>query len=163
MHRRNRGIFRGAGIGVFVSLLLGGCSGANAPFKTSSQRRAFSAQEESPPFNLTQRKRQMISAGGLEAPETGTTLGGNLLVNGDFSAGLRGWHASVRCFRPDSSTRAPNGKPSLKLENPGSCRPSAKLAVNEVVAPPGIYSVGGEIKTSELIEAERLVLGAPTD
>ena len=51
-------------------------------------------------------------------------------------------------FRPDSSTRAPNGNPSLKLENPDSCGPFTKQAVNEFVAPPGVYSIGGEIKTS---------------
>ena len=119
--------------------------------------------EASPLFNFTSRKRPKISAGGLEAPEAGTTLGGNLLVNGDFSGGLEGWSTSARCFRPDPSTRAPNGKPSLKIENPDSCGPFTKLAVNKFVAPPGGYSVGGEIKTSELFETKRLVLGAPTD
>ena len=112
MYRRERGIFRVAGIGILGSLLLAGCSsGTNAPLNASSQRRASSAQDESPLFNLTQRKRPKISAGGLEAPETGMTLGGNLLVNGDFAAGLQGWNATTPCFRPDSSTRAPDGKP----------------------------------------------------
>src|SRR5277367_2261979 len=105
MHWRECGIFRVAGIGIFGSLLLAGCSsGTNAPLEASNHwRREPSAKEESPLFDLTQRKRPKISAGGLEAPEIGTTLGGNLLVNGDFSSGLVGWHASARCFRPDSS------------------------------------------------------------
>lgn len=110
MHWRKRGILCVAGIGLFGSLLLAGCSsGTNTPLNASSRRRASSAQEESPLFSLTQRKRPKISAGGLEAPETGTTLSGNLLVNGDFSAGLHGWNATTPCFRPDSSTRAPDG------------------------------------------------------
>ena len=119
MHWRARGIFRVAGIGIFGALLLAGCStGSNAPLKDSSRRRRDSPlAEASPLFEYrSPRKSPKISAGGLEAPETGTTLGGNLLVNGDFSAGLRGWDATMPCFRPDSSTRAPNGKPTLELE-----------------------------------------------
>ncbi len=148
-----RGISQVAGIGILGSLLLAGCSsGTGAPLNTSSQRGAPPAQEKSPLFDLTQHKRANISAGGLEAPETGMTLGGNLLINGDFSAGLHGWNTTTPCFRPDSSTRAPNGKPSLKIENPDSCGPFTKIAVNEFVAPPGIYSIGGEIKTPALTE-----------
>jgi len=165
MNRCKSGIFRVAGIGIFGSLLLAGCSsGTNEPLEASNHwHRESSATAESPLFDLTQRKRPSISAGGLEAPETGTTLSANLLVNGDFSNGLEGWHASARCFRPDSSTRAPNGKPSLMLENPGACGPSAKVAVNEFVAPPGVYSIGGEIKTSELTEQKKLVVGTSMD
>ena len=165
MHWRGRGILRVAGIGIFGSLLLAGCSsGTNEPPEASKHwRRESSAKEESPLFDLTQSKRPIIPAGGLEAPETGSTLSANLLVNGDFSNGLEGWHASARCFRPDSSTRAPNGKPSLKLENPGSCGPSTQAAVNEFVAPPGVYSIGGEIKTSELTEQKKLAVGTAMD
>ena len=165
MHWRERGILRVAGIGAFGLLLLAGCSsGTNAPLDSSKRwRRESPAKEESPLFDLTQHKRPNISAGGLKAPETGTTLSANLLVNGDFSNGSEGWHASARCFRPDPSTRAPNGKPSLKLENPGSCGSSAKVAVNEFVAPPGVYSIGGEIKTSELTEQKKLVVGTSMD
>ena len=90
-------------------------------------------------------------------------MGDNLLVNGDFSKGLEGWHAPASCFQPDSSTRAPNGKPSLKIETPESCAPSAKEAINEFVAPPGIYSIGGEIKTSVLSDQKKLVVGAQMD
>jgi hypothetical protein len=140
MHWRKRGIFRVAGIGIFVSLLLAGFSlGTNALVRASN-----------------------ISAGGLEAPETGWTLGENLLVNGDFSKGLEGWRASD-CFQPDSSTRASNGKPSLKIENPDSCGPDAKLAVNEFVAPPGVYSIGGEIKIPDLNDRKRPIVGAQMD
>ena len=164
MHWRKRGILCVAGTGLFGSLLLAGCSsGTNAPLNASSRRRASSAQEESPLFSLTQRKRPKISAGGLEAPETGTTLSGNLLVNGDFSAGLHGWNATTPCFRPDSSTRAPNGKPSLQIENPDSCGPFTKIAVNEFVAPPGVYSIGGEIKTPALAESKGPVVDSQMD
>jgi hypothetical protein len=154
MHWRKRGIFGFAVYGILGTLLLAGCSShTSAPLNAPSQRSASSAQEASPDFeNLNQRKRSKISAGGLEAPETGTTLGGNLLVNGDFSAGLQGWNATTPCFRPDSSTRAPNGKPSLKIDNPDSCGPFTKIAVNQFVAPPGVYSIGGEIKTPALTE-----------
>ncbi|MFZ0244611.1 hypothetical protein [Candidatus Binatus sp.] len=166
MCRRRRGTFRVAGIGIFASLLLAGCSsGTNAPLKASNERRGeYPAPKASPDFeHLSQRKSANISAGGLEAPETGSSLGGNLLVNGDFARGLEGWHASARCFRPDSATRAPNGKPSLKIENPDSCGPFAKVAVNKFVAPPGVYSIGGEIKTPDLAEPRRLVVGAGMD
>src|SRR5258708_5985549 len=155
MHWRERGIFRVAGIGIFGSLLLAGCSsGINPPLNASNERRReHPLAEASPLFEYrSSSKRPKISAGGLEAPETGTTLGGNLLVNGDFSAGLQGWNTATHCFRPDSSTRAPNGKPTLKIEDPDSCGPFTKIATNEFVAPPGIYSIGGEIKTTALTE-----------
>ena len=42
------------------------------------------------------------------------------------------------------------------MENPDSCGPFTKIAVNEFVAPPGVYSIGGEIKTSELTERRKL-------
>ncbi len=140
-------------------MLLAGCSsGTYAPLKASNrQRRDNPVAGSAPLFEFrSPRKRPNISAGGLEAPETGTTLGGNLLVNGDFSDGLQGWNTTTPCFRPDSSTRAPNGKPSLKIENPESCGPFAKLAVNEFVAPPGIYSIGGEIKTPAIDRIEEV-------
>ncbi len=88
-------------------------------------------------------------------------MGENLLVNGDFTKGLEGWHASARCFRPDPSTRASNGNPSLKVEDPDSCGPHANTAVNQFVAPPGVYSIGGEIKTPDL--TKKLVAGAQMD
>ncbi len=164
MHWRGRGIFRVAGIGIFGSLLLAGCSsGTNVPEASNERRAEYPAQNASPDSDHLSRKSASIPAGGLEGPETVSTLSGNLLVNGDFSDGLEGWHASARCFRPDSSTRAPNGKPSLKVENPGSCGPSAKVAVNEFVAPPGVYSIGGEIKTSELTEQKKPVVGTAMD
>ena len=148
MYWRKLGILRVAGIGLSASLLLAGCSaGTNPPLKASNEGRAeYPAQKASPDSDhLSQSKSADILAGGLEAPETGTTLGGNLLVNGDFSAGLRGWNATTPCFRPDSSTRAPNGKPSLKIENPDSCGPFTKIAVNEFVAPPAF--IRSEVKS----------------
>jgi hypothetical protein len=153
MTRRKRGIFQIAGVAIFVSLLLTGCSsGTNAPLKASSERRAQNPAQEATPDseNPNQRNSTNLATGGLEAPETGWTLGKNLLVNGDFSKGVKGWRVSGKCFRPDSSTRASNGKPSLKIENPDSCGPFTKQAVNEFVAPPGVYSIGGEIKTPDL-------------
>ena len=74
---------------------------------------------------------------------------------------MEGWHASARCFQPDPSTRALNGNPSLKVENPNSCGPHANTAVNEFVAPPGVYSIGGEIKTPDL--TKKLVAAAQMD
>ena len=166
MHWRERGIFRVAGIGIIGSWLLAGCSsGTNAPLETANERRAeYRAQEASHRSgNLSQHRRADISAGGLEAPETGSTLGRNLLVNGDFADGLKGWNASGQCFQPDSATRAPNGEPSLRVENPDSCGPFTKLAVNEFVAPPGVYSIGGEIKAPALTERNRPVVAAQMD
>ena len=165
MHWRARGIFRVAGIGIFGSLLLAGCSsGTNPPLSAYNHwRRESPAKEESPLSDLSRSKRVKVSAGGLEAPETGTTLSGNLLVNGDFSAGLQGWNTGTHCFRPDSSTRAPNGKPTLKIEDPDSCGPFTKTAINQFVAPPGIYSIGGEIKTTELTESKAPVVESQMD
>jgi len=157
------------------SLLIAGCSTeANAP-RTAAPVRPLATKEQrefpSPlalpnGTNLSHRKSANITggtAGGLEAPETGSTLSDNLLVNGDFVQGLEGWHAPASCFQPDSSTRAPNGKPSLKIETADSCAPSANEAVNEFVAPPGIYSIGGEIKTSALSDQKKPVAGAQMD
>src|SRR6266481_6826218 len=105
MHWRQRRIFRVAVNGILGALLLAGCSsGTSAPLKSSSQREGYPLAEASPLFEYrSPHKRLKISAGGLEAPETGTTLNGNLLVNGDFSAGMKGWDATTSCFRPDSS------------------------------------------------------------
>ena len=164
MHWRKRGVFQVAGLAAFLSLLVTGCSsGTSAALEASNLRRAtYPAQEPSPDSeNLGQHHSANLPAGGLEAPETGWTLGQNLLVNGDFSRGLDGWRVSGRCFRPDSSIRAPNGNPSLKIEDPDSCGPFTKQAVNEFVAPPGVYSVGGEIKTPDL--PQKLVAGAGMD
>jgi hypothetical protein len=166
MNWRKRGIFRVAGIGIFGSLLLAGSwLGTPAPLRASNERRGENtAQEASANFeSLSRRKRANITAGGLEAPETGWSLGENLLVNGDFSKGLEGWRTSARCFHPDFLTRAPNGKPSLKMENTYSCGPFAKLAVNEFVAPPGVYSIGGEIKAPDLIDPKMPIAGAQMD
>ncbi|MGC2305416.1 hypothetical protein [Candidatus Binatus sp.] len=164
MRWRKQGIFWGGGVGLFgLLMLLAGCSSDTNAASTNHWRRENPAQEESPLFDFTQRKRPKILAGGLEAPETGTTLRDNLLVNGDFSDGLQGWNATTPCFRPDSSTRAPNGKPTLKIENPDSCGPFTKIAVNEFVAPPGVYSIGGEIKTPVLTESKNPVVGSQMD
>ena len=41
---------------------------------------------------------QSVVDGGLTAPEVGSTLGPNLLVNGDFSQGTAGWTLPSACF-----------------------------------------------------------------
>jgi hypothetical protein len=166
-------ILRVAVVGILGSLLLiAGCSsGTNAPRTAAREQREYHREFPAPlalpkAVNLSRRKSADIAggtAGGLEAPESESSLGDNLLVNGDFSRGLEGWHAPASCFQPDSSTRAPNGKPSLRTENPDSCAPSAEAAVNEFVAPPGVYSIGGEIKTSVLSDQKKVVVGAQMD
>jgi hypothetical protein len=163
MHWRKCDILRVAVSGILGSLLLSGCSsGTNAPLDASNERPGYPAPLASPNIErLNPRKSANISAGGLEAPES--ELGENLLVNGDFSRGLEGWHASALCFHPDSSTHAPNGNPSLKTVSAGSCAPSAKEAVNDFVAPPGVYSIGGEIKPSVLSAQKKPLVGAQMD
>src|SRR5258708_38613454 len=105
MDWRQRGIFRAAVVVTFGSLLLARCSsGTAAPLKAPNHLRR---EDAAPLFELIQRKRPNISAGGLEAPGTGTTLGNHLLVHGDFTKGLEGWDTSTPCFRPDASTPAP--------------------------------------------------------
>jgi len=165
MRWRDRGIFRFAGIGIVGSLLLAGYSSwTTAPVEAANYwRKDPSAKDEIPLFDFTRRKRPNISAGGLEAPEVESTLGENMLVNGDFTRGLEGWHASARCFRPDASTRAPNRNPTLKTEGPDSCGSSAKTAVNDFVAPPGVYSIGGEIKTPVLSESNTPMASSQMD
>src|ERR1700719_2798991 len=125
------------------ALLIDGCStdanapqtSAPAPRSATKEPREFPAPLALPAgTNLSHRKSANIAggtAGGLEAPETGSTLSDNLLVNGDFVRGLEGWNAPMPCFQPNSSTRAPNGKPSLEIETPESCAPSANEATNE--------------------------------
>ena len=55
-----------------------------------------------------------IATGGLDAPETGYSLGPNLLVNGDLRSGLQGWTFDPSCFSLDGS----GDNASLKLQQP---------------------------------------------
>ena len=49
------------------------------------------------------------------------------------------------------------------MENTYSCGPFAERVVNEFVAPPGVYSIGGEIKAPDLIDPKRPIAGAQMD
>jgi hypothetical protein len=127
-----------------VSLLCmpaGSWGETNAPSQQAAPQSTKTVSGESPG----------LKAGGLEALEAGWTIGGNLLVNADFSDGLNGWRYAEYCFHLDPSTPAPNGKPSLRVDNPASCGNGLPAAVNQYIAPAGRYSLGGQIKTKDLV------------
>ena len=81
------------------------------------------------------------ATGGLDAPETGYSLGPNLLVNGDLRSGVQGWTFDPTCFSLDGS----GDNASLNCRQPcGQQYPSAK---NDLKCPPGLYTISAEIKT----------------
>ena len=82
-----------------------------------------------------------IVTGGLDAPETGDTLGPNLLVNGDLRSGLQGWTFNPSCFSLDGS----GDTASLRLQQP--CAQPFPSAKNAFKCPPGLYTISAEIKT----------------
>ena len=82
-----------------------------------------------------------IVTGGLDAPETGDTLGPNLLVNGDLRSGLQGWMFNPSCFSLDGS----GDNASLRLQQP--CVQRFPSAQNALKCPPGLYTISAEIKT----------------
>jgi Abnormal spindle-like microcephaly-assoc'd, ASPM-SPD-2-Hydin len=94
---------------------------------------------------------QTVTDGGLTAPEVGSSLSPNLLVNGDFSRGTTGWTFPSTCFSLDPTTPAPNGAVSLELSNPAtSCR--YPIAANSFRASGGdVYTLSGQIKTESFI------------
>lgn len=94
---------------------------------------------------------QAVPAGGLTALETGWTLGPNLLVNGDFSAGTSGWSLNPACFSVDPATTAPNGAAALMLSDPATCSTTTIMATNSVPVTSGnSYTLSGQINTSSL-------------
>ncbi|HUO04954.1 MAG TPA: hypothetical protein VMU16_07125 [Candidatus Binataceae bacterium] len=140
MKRRNRSGLRIAKIAIASAVLSAGCLLGSVAFTGG----------DSP-------------AGGLVSPELAGSLSPNLLINGDFTEGLNGWRVSTHCFSVDKTTLTPDGKPSLKVDNPISCNPVASLAVNDYVPAPGIYSVDGLIKTEKLGGSNSLPVGARGD
>ena len=65
-----------------------------------------------------------IVTGGLDAPETGSTLGPNLLVNGDLRSGLQGWTLDPSCFTLEGT----GDSASLRLQEPcGQPFPSPRM------------------------------------
>ncbi len=75
-------------------------------------------------------------------------------INGDFSKGLQGWRVTP-CFKLDPISGASGGKASLKIVDPAGCERGVSIAVNEFVPAEGIYTVGGDIKTSEMTPEKR--------
>ena len=86
-----------------------------------------------------------IVTGGLDAPETGSTLGPNLLVNGDLRSGLDGWTFDPSCFSLEGS----GDTASLRLQQP--CAEAVPFAQNALKCPPGLYTISAEIKTQSNI------------
>ena len=82
-----------------------------------------------------------IATGGLDAPETGYSLGPNLLTNGDLRSGLQGWTLNPGCFSLDGI----GDSASLKLQQP--CAEPYPSAKNDLKFPPGLYTISAEIKT----------------
>ncbi len=95
-----------------------------------------------------------VATGGLDAPETGYTLGPNLLVNGDLRSGLQGWTVNPGCFSLDGS----GDNASLKLTQP--CAEPYPAAKNDLKCPPGLYTISGEIKTQTNITVPKRLGGS---
>jgi hypothetical protein len=96
-----------------------------------------------------------LTTGGLDAPQKGSSLGPNLLINGDLRAGdLQGWTLDPSCFTLDRS----GGAPSLRVKVP--CSQPQPAAKNAARIPPGIYRIGAEIKTDALATVIRGPYGA---
>jgi len=96
-----------------------------------------------------------IVTGGLDAPESGDTLGPNLLVNGDLRSGLQGWAFPPSCFSLEGS----GDSPSLRLQLPCAHQPYP-TAQNALKCPPGLYTISAEIKTQTTIAVPKLLGGA---
>jgi hypothetical protein len=86
-----------------------------------------------------------IVAGGLDEPESGFSLGPNLLVNGDLRSGLDGWTFNPSCF----SLEGTGDSASLRLHAP--CTQPPVNAKNALKCPPGLYTISTEIKTQTTI------------
>ncbi len=86
-----------------------------------------------------------IVTGGLDVPETGDSLGPNLLINGDLHSGLQGWTLDPSCF----SHEGIGYTASLRLQEP--CAQSSPFAQNTLKCPPGLYTISAEIKTQTTI------------
>ena len=82
-----------------------------------------------------------IPIGGLESPETGYSLGSNLLTNGDLKSGVQGWTLDASCFSLDNA----DGNPSLRLTEP--CSHNSPFAQNATSIPSGDYTISADIKT----------------
>jgi hypothetical protein len=82
-----------------------------------------------------------IVTGGLDQPESGSSLGPSLLVNGDLRSGLQGWNFSPACFSLDGT----GDSASLRLQEP--CALPFPSAQNVLKCPPGQYTISTEIKT----------------
>jgi hypothetical protein len=95
-----------------------------------------------------------IATGGLDAPETGFTLGPNLLVNADLRAGLQGWTLNPECFSLDGS----GDNASMKLQMP--CAQPFPFAQNDLKCPPGLYTISAEIKTQTNITVPKRLGGS---
>ncbi len=94
-----------------------------------------------------------IATGGLDAPETGYSLGPNLLINGDLRSGLQGWTLNPGCFSLDGS----GDNASLKLQEP--CAEPYPSAKNDFKCPPGLYTISAEIKTQTNITVPKRLGG----
>ena len=94
-----------------------------------------------------------IVTGGLDAPETGYTLGPNLLVNGDLRSGLQGWTLNPSCFSLEGS----GDTASLRLQQP--CAQPYPSAKNAFKCPPGLYTISTEIKTQTNITVPKRLGG----
>jgi hypothetical protein len=96
----------------------------------------------------------VVVAGGLDKPESGSSLGPNLLVNGDFRSGLQGWTFEPSCFSLDGSGYTA----ILRLQEP--CAQRLPSALNALKCPPGLYTISAEIKTQSTITVPKQPGGA---
>ena len=90
-----------------------------------------------------------ITTGGLDEPESGHSLGPNLLVNGDLRSGLQGWTFDPSCFSLEGS----GDTASLRLQEP--CAQRFPFAENAFKSQPGIYTISADIKTQSTLTVPR--------
>ncbi len=89
-----------------------------------------------------------FQVGGLAAPEKGWALSPNLLINADFSQGLKGWNADPKCFSVANGT--------LELNDAAKCSKLYPIAYNDYRVPPGSYTIKGDIRTLRVQAPQRI-------
>ena len=94
---------------------------------------------------------QTVVDGGLTAPPVPSTLGPNILTNGNFAAGTAGWTNLATCFAIDPTTLAPNGAATLEMSLSTTC--DAPIAVSSKVPSGATYTFSGQIMTDDVMSS----------
>jgi hypothetical protein len=104
---------------------------------------------------------QTVVDGGLTAPPVPSTLGPNVLTNGNFAAGIAGWTNLATCFAIDPTTLAPNGAATLEMSLSSTC--DAPIAVSSEVPSGATYTFSGQIMTDDVMSSTVPAAGAYAD